>query len=282
MATSARSVDDKPQTLRDRYNAFVDRHEVAWELTFAALAVVFVALAFVVVVPGSSEWAAVESLEWLITLVFAAEFFSRLGASYDRRAYFRGHWIDLISVIPPARWLRPFRLLRLLRLIRAFAGVARALGHVQRLATHRGLIWLFAAWLAVMFLSSAALYAAENGVNAAVTSPLDALWWGITTMTTVGYGDVYPVTAEGRVAATVLMVLGIALYSAITATVTSFMLLDRGSTTDIVGRLERLAGLRTDGNLSDAEFEAAKAAVLSPQPSASEDSVGPDPAGSPR
>lgn len=79
-------------------------------------------------------------------------------------------------------------LLRLLRLIRTFAGIARSLHHVPRLATHKGLIWLLAAWLTVMFLSSAALlYAAENGTDAAVDSPLDALWWGITTMTTVGY-----------------------------------------------------------------------------------------------
>jgi voltage-gated potassium channel len=249
-------------SLRVRYNSFVERHEVAWELAFAALAILFVALAFVPVPPGSTELVVIEAVEWVITLTFAIEFFSRLGASFDRVAYLRNHWVDVISVIPPARWLRPFRLLRLLRLIRAFAGVARALGHVERLASHRGLIWLLAGWLAVMLLSSLALFAAEHGENAAVRSPLDAFWWGLTTMTTVGYGDVYPVTGEGRVAAAVLMILGIGLYSAITAIITSYLLEDRGPPSDTVGRLERLVALRSQSHLTDAEFEAAKARIL--------------------
>jgi len=67
------------------------------------------------------------------------------------------------------------------------------------------LIWLFVAWIGVMFLSALGLYISEVGVNEAVRTPLDALWWGLTTMTTVGYGDVYPTTAEGRISAAVLM-----------------------------------------------------------------------------
>ncbi len=60
-----------------------------------------------------------------------------------------------------------------------------------------------------MLLCAVGLYISENEVNDAISSPLDALWWGLTTMTTVGYGDVFPVTAEGRFAAAVLMILGI-------------------------------------------------------------------------
>jgi voltage-gated potassium channel len=268
MGMTAPLVPNGQATVRDRYNAFVARHEVAWELFFAGLAVVYVSLAFVPVAP--EDLIAIEVLEWAITLVFAAEFFSRLICSYDRPAYLRGHWVDVISLIPPIRWLRPFRLLRLLRLVRTFAGIGRALGHVPRLAMHRGLVWLLLAWLAVMVLSSTALYAAENGANAMVESPLDALWWGITTMTTVGYGDVYPITPEGRIAAITLMVLGIGLYSAITATVTSFLLLSRESSTDVASQLERLAALRTTGGLTDAEFETAKGFVLAPQQSSSD------------
>jgi voltage-gated potassium channel len=193
----------------DRFNEFVLRHEVAWELAFAALAVVFVAMAFVPVTPEQED--ALGFVEWAITAVFAAEFLARFYATRARRAYLRSHWIDLISVVPPARWLRPFRLLRLLRLVRAFAGIGRAMTHVQRMANHRGLLWMIVAWLGVMVLTSMGFYAAENGFNSAVQSPLDALWWGLVTMTTVGYGEIYPKTAEGRVAAAVLLVLGIAL-----------------------------------------------------------------------
>ena len=73
--------------------------------------------------------------------------------------------------------------------------------------------------------------------------------------------DIYPVTAEGRLSASVLMILGIGLYSAITATLTSFLIAgDR--TTDVAGQLERLAVLHGDGRLTDAEFRASKAVVI--------------------
>ena len=180
--------------MRDRYLAFIARHEAAWELAFAGLAIVFVVVGF------ADDTPLANALDLGLTVVFVAEFSSRLAASHDRAAYARCHWIDAIALIPTTRGVRLLRLLRLLRLVRAFAGVARALTTLERMALHRGLVWLFAAWSAVMILCSLALYAAENGVNSAVASPLDALWWGISTMTTVGYGDVTPVTPEGRLA----------------------------------------------------------------------------------
>lgn len=248
-------------SVKQRYRSFVARHEVAWELSFAALAVVFVAFAFVPAPPGSTTEATLYVVEWLISGIFLAEFGSRLWAAEVRRDYVRGHWIDLISCVPPMRWFRWFRLLRLLRLVRAFAGVGRALGHVERLARHRGLVWLMVAWVGVMLLSVVGLYFSEEGINASIRSPFDALWWGLTTMTTVGYGDVFPVTAEGRIAAGVLMILGIGLYSAITATITSFLITGDDSI-DMAGQLERLAVLHDAANLTDPEYAAAKAAVI--------------------
>jgi voltage-gated potassium channel len=247
--------------LRDRFLTFVGRHDIAWELTMAAFAVAFVVVGFAADDADARARPALDAAELALTLIFVAEFGSRFLASYDRRAYLRGHWIDLVALIPAGRGLRIFRLLRLLRLIRAFAGVGRALTHVDRLANHKGLVWLVVGWGAVMLLSATGLYIAENGVNEAVDNPLDALWWGLTTMTTVGYGDIYPKTEEGRLAAAVLMILGIGLYSAITATITSFLIVgDRG--TDLAGQLERLAALHANGRLTDDEYAAAKGATL--------------------
>jgi voltage-gated potassium channel len=238
--------------VRERYLALIARHEAAWELTFAALAIVFVIVGF------AEETNLTVAVELVLTAIFVAEFGSRFAASFDRAAYLRGHWIDLLALIPTTRGARLLRLLRLLRLVRAFAGIARALMTVERMARHRGLVWLFVTWAAVMVLCSLGLYAAENGVNEAVESPLDALWWGISTMTTVGYGDVTPVTPEGRVAATVLMVLGIGLFSAVTATVTSFLIESQPNPLD---ELAKLGDLHDRGLLTDDEFDKARRKV---------------------
>ena len=248
----------QPLSLRDRYLAFIARHEIAWELAFGALAVVYVVIGFAADEADVAMKPGLSGLELAITTVFVAEFATRFVASYDRRRYLRGHWIDLVALLPFARWLR------LLRLVRAFAGVQRALGNVERLAAHRGLSLLITAWLGVMVICSAALYLVERGVNEAITSPLDAIWWGVVTLTTVGYGDVYPRTAEGRVAASVLMLLGIGLFGAITATITSYLVATQGGGPgdSPAERLRELAALRDDGVITADDFDAKKADLL--------------------
>jgi voltage-gated potassium channel len=86
---------------------------------------------------------------------------------------------------------------------------------------------------------------------------------GIATLTTVGYGDVYPLTAEGRIAASALMLLGIGLFSAVTAIVTSYLLSDRSdASADPITAIERLAGLAGDGAITSAEFDAKRSELL--------------------
>jgi len=242
--------------LRPQVTAFVDRHETPWELTMAGLAVVFVALAFVEQTP------AVLALDTALTVIFLAEFSLRFWAAPSRGAYVRGHWIDLLALIPAIREFRILRLARLLRGVRAFSGVYRALGHYGSLARNRGLLGLFAVWAVVMVLSSLGLYAAERGVNAAIDSPFDVLWWAVVTMTTVGYGDVTPVTPEGRLAAMVLMILGIGLFAAITATVTSSLIGGGRTREDPVARLDRLDGLLAAGRLTQEEYDTKRAEIL--------------------
>ncbi len=133
--------------------------------------------------------------------------------------------------------------------------------HLQGIARHRGFAWLIVAWLSVMALTSAFVYFAEHGANALFNSPFDAVWWGVSTVTTVGYGDVR--TPEGRLAAMILMLLGIGLFSAITASITSYFV-SQGSSgrRSLPEELRGLADLRADGALSDDEFNAAKTAIL--------------------
>lgn len=142
-------------------------------------------------------------------------------------------------------------------------GGVPALVSVERFATDRKLIWLFTSWLAVAFICSIALWLAEEGVDPAIDEPLDALWWGVVTLTTVGYGDVFPVTPEGRLAAGALMILGITLFAAITATITSQLIADDHATAaDPTELLRGLAALHADGVLTDDEYTSKKAEVL--------------------
>jgi hypothetical protein len=138
--------------------------------------------------------------------------------------------------------------------------------HLRGVANHRGLAWLLVAWLSTMAITSAFVYLAENGVNKLMASPFDALWWGVTTLTTVGYGDTYPVTPEGRLAAMVLMLLGITLFAGITASITSYFVSQSqgggGTHSSIAEELRSLADLRSDGALTEDEFTAAKMAIL--------------------
>lgn len=252
--------------MRDRFNGFIGRHEVAWELALAFLAILYVGIGFALDDPNVALNPSVSALEPILTTVFALEFATRLAASYDRRGYLRGHWIDLVALLPATRGLRLARLLRLLRLVRAFAGIHRALGQVETFARHRGLVSLVVAWTGVTVICCIALFAVERDVNPAIRSPYDAFWWGITTLSTVGYGDIYPVTAEGRLAAAALMILGIGLLTAITALATSFLVNRRddapAATADPILLIERLAALSREGAITPQEFEAKRTQLL--------------------
>ncbi len=229
-----------------------------------ALALVWVAVGFLIDQIGEGARPDLEAAEIALTVVFVVEFASRLYAAHDRIRYVRGHVIDALALVPPIRALRMLRLLRLLRLVRAFAGFYRVAMHLQGIARHRGFAWLIVAWLTVMAVSSVAVYVAEHGVNKLFDSPFDALWWGVSTLTTVGYGDTVPVTPEGRLAAMVLMLLGIGLFSAITASITSYFVSqgDGAGRRTLPEELRGLADLRADGALTDEEFTSAKTALL--------------------
>jgi voltage-gated potassium channel len=257
MSTSRRA-------LADRYNAFIERHEIAWELVMAALAVAFVVVGLRLEAADDAGQVdpMLEALDDLLTVVFVGEFGTRFAAARSRTAYLRGHWIDAIAMIPAVRGARLLRLARLFRLVRAFSGVFRAHDSIERFATHSLLVGLFVTWLGVAFISGSAFYIAELGTNPNIHAPIDALWWSIVTLTTVGYGDIAPVTPEGRLAGGILMIVGITLWAAITGTITSQLLASQSAGVSIPEQIRQLAELRRDDLLNDDEFETKKAELL--------------------
>lgn len=247
-------------TPRTRAQNFVMSHLRAWELTFAALAI-----ASVVIGLTAGEGSEVESwvgIEWGLTAVFVVEYVFRVWAAPARWQYIKSNPLDLVSIIPPIRGARLLRLVRLLR-------VASDLGSV--LETSRwgkrtiiiGKIGLV--WVAVLIISALGLFWAEQGLNDNILNLGDAIWWAIVTMTTVGYGDVYPVTGEGRIAAGILMILGIAFFSFLTATLTASIASDEApATTEALAvRLENIAALERCGSITAGEASIQRERVLS-------------------
>jgi voltage-gated potassium channel len=115
------------------------------------------------------------------------------------------------------------RLLRLLSLARAGAILANALKRTRDLFTHRGLHFVLLAALGIVVVCSALELGFEQHAHgSSIHTFADALWWAIVTVTTVGYGDKYPVSAGGRGVAAVLMLVGIGLIGVLTATIASY------------------------------------------------------------
>lgn len=172
---------------------------------------------------------------------FAVDYAVRLLLSADRRAFLRTHALDLLTIVLPV--LRPLRLLRLVVLIRVLNRRATASLH--------GRVVAYVATSAVLgiFVAALAELDAERGhADASIDDFGDALWWAATTVTTVGYGDRFPVTATGRWIAVGLMLSGIALLGAVTAAIASWLIAqvrEVEQDTETVLHQE-VAGLRAD------------------------------------
>lgn len=160
--------------------------------------------------------------------VFAADFFLQLKAAKRKRDYLKWGWIDLVSSVPNLPFLRIGRVARIVRIIRLLRGVRSTRVIIVHLFENRARGTLATVALITFVLivfSSIAVLNVETAPDSTIRTAEDALWWSLATVTTVGYGDVYPRTTVGHIVAGVLMIAGIALFGTFTATVASFFVL---------------------------------------------------------
>ena len=186
-----------------------------WPLILAS-AVFIVAYSWQVIADlrGTSE--TVVRVSMTVTwLVFVIDYVVRLRLAHPRGAWFSRHLFDLAVVVLPA--LRPLRLLKALTVVHA---LQRTAGTALR--SSLAVYGAGAAAILIWIASLAVLDAERRAPGANIVSFGDAVWWAFVTVTTVGYGDFYPVTVWGRVVAVLLMCGGVALVGIVTATLASW------------------------------------------------------------
>ncbi len=194
----------------------------------AGLALVFVGVMAAEYAPGvpAALRRICGPLDWIIWGLFAAEYVLMLALARDRRLYLRTHVLEALAVVLPAlRVVRAFRAVRVVRLLRPAAMLVlamRSLAELRLMAARRGVTAVLLIAVVVLALGAHLVQVAEAEINPGYSSYKDALWWAVVTATTVGYGDVLPVTVLGRGIAAVFMVLGVAVFGAVTAVVAAF------------------------------------------------------------
>lgn len=169
-----------------------------------------------------------EYADTAVCLLFLIDFLITLARADRKLRYLvTWGWVDLLSSIPAVNVFRLGRLVRAVRILR----VLRALRSGRVIATFLLERRAESAFLAATLLSllllvlgSVAILQFERGPDSNIHGPADAAWWTIVTLTTVGYGDRYPVTPEGRLVAVVLMVAGVGLFGALSGFVASWFL----------------------------------------------------------
>jgi len=169
----------------------------------------------------------IHMVDTLACAVFFGDFCVRLYRAESKLGYMKWGWIDLIACVPNLevlRWGRMVRVLRIIRLLRGIRSVQKAMGIIFA-DRARGSVMsvVFMAFLLVAF-SSVSILVCERQGDGNIKTAEDAVWWSITTITTVGYGDKYPVTTEGRAVGVILMVAGVSMFGCLSGLAASFFL----------------------------------------------------------
>jgi len=198
-----------------------------FEIPVLVAALLVVPVIFIEEQATSQTWLNLAAgVNWLIWAAFTAEYLVVMVLTDRRLAYSRKAWLDVFIIVSSFpllpgllastrlfRLLRLGRVLRLLRLFRLAAVVTRGASATRTIFNKRGLGYIVTLTLLITLGIGGVFAILED-------SPLgDGLWWAIVTMTTVGYGDMFPTTSAGRIAAAILMLVGIGFLALITASV---------------------------------------------------------------
>jgi voltage-gated potassium channel len=208
-----------------------ERKHLGYQLFVLALSVWAIgALALSVAIPeGSAGHTFLEYADLLVCALFLGDFFVTLATSRNRLQYLvTWGWLDLLSSIPMLPAARLGRLARIFRVVRVIRGIRATRLMASLVLQHRAENTFLAAALVAVLLTitcgAAMLHFEVHAENANIKTAEDAVWWALVTITTVGYGDRFPVTTEGRLLAVVLMFAGVGLFGTFSAFLASWFI----------------------------------------------------------
>jgi len=169
-------------------------------------------------------------IDTAVCVLLLIDFCIRFKEAKSKRQFMKWGWVDLLASIPAIEAFRYGRILRVFRVVRllvAIRSMRRLLHILWQSKTSAGLTGISViAFLVISFGSTGVLIAELDHPDANIASAEDAIWWSITTTTTVGYGDKYPVTTGGRIVATFLMIAGISLFGTLSGVAATIFLGD--------------------------------------------------------
>ena len=194
---------------------------MSYELFIAALSILSVTnLLLLVLFKSEIIDGVILILNFVLSMIFMADFLYRLSESKPKKKYLIKEygWIDFLASLPFAQLkiLRLFRLFRAGKIMRKY-GTKRLIREFLSSRGASALLTIFFLAICVLEFGGIAILLAERGAeNANIKTPSDALWWIFTTITTVGYGDRFPVTNPGRIVGVIVMITGIGVFGTLT------------------------------------------------------------------
>ena len=162
-----------------------------------------------------------------ICVIFILDFIIRFIKAPSKLNFLKWGWIDLISSIPTFGYLRygrMIRVFRILRVLRAFRSVRHIIKHVYKNRVQGAFTTVTLIAVIMVIFSSISILQVETLPECNIKTAEDALWWAFVTVTTVGYGDKFPITSEGRMIAAFLMITGVGLFGTFTGFITSWFM----------------------------------------------------------
>jgi voltage-gated potassium channel len=203
-------------------------------------------LTIVTFVPVKSDiYTVVVYFDLVVVLILIPDFINRLRKSKDKVEFLKYNWTDIIGMIPVILIPQAGSLFSYFRLIRILALFKKNLAHAVEFLHKTRIDYGFTIILAILFSASIAMFLVEHSVNSHMHRLSDALWCTLVTITTVGYGDVTPVTRAGKIISAVIMFTGIGFMGFVTAAITSRFVSDSEKEEEI-GIHEKLDKLQAE------------------------------------